>query len=281
MIRLRGLSLAVLAVLLLVAVLPILMTTASADAVYLKVIRYDGVNSNLYDPCYASYGIEVVGAEEDDEVTYRWQVNVAGIVGSHEWLEASDCTWTWDYFSPVITVRLREDYHTATPPNRFCLRCIVKVNGEEYLSPVFEIITHERHNFDNVAVIDVAVPEAGKKPNTSGRFESEHLTLGPVTWYAVGSDGAYKKMGSGETFADGRNYAVEIRGTMEKAQTILDQFDGETVDKFKQTMESLSETSQQARVLLQKLKDSGLDSFASNIKSLNEALDGLLKYFRR
>lgn len=217
MIRLRGLSLAVLAVLLLVSVLPILMTTASADAVYLKVIRYDGVNSNLYDPCYASYGIEVVGAEEGDEVTYRWQVNVAGIVGSHEWLEASDCTWTWDYFSPVITVRLREDYHTATPPNRFCLRCIVKVNGEEYLSPVFEIITHERHNFDNVAVIDVAVPEAGKKPNTSGRFESEHLTLGPVTWYAVGSDGAYTKMGSGETFADGRNYAVEIRGTMEES----------------------------------------------------------------
>ncbi|HAJ64960.1 MAG TPA: hypothetical protein DCM61_00015 [Clostridiales bacterium] len=74
---------------------------------------------------------------------------------------------------------------------------------------------------------------------------------------------------------------IEIRGTMEKAQTILDQFDGETVDKFKQTMESLSETSQQARVLLQKLKDSGLDSFASNIESLNEALDGLLKYFRR
>ena len=74
---------------------------------------------------------------------------------------------------------------------------------------------------------------------------------------------------------------IEIRGTMEKAQTILDQFDEETVGKFKETMESLSETSQQARVLLQKLKDSGLDSFASNIERLNEALDGLLKYFRR
>lgn len=74
---------------------------------------------------------------------------------------------------------------------------------------------------------------------------------------------------------------IEIRGTMEKEQTILDQFDEETVGKFKETMESLSETSQQARVLLQKLKDSGLDSFASNIERLNEALDGLLKYFRR
>lgn len=74
---------------------------------------------------------------------------------------------------------------------------------------------------------------------------------------------------------------IEIRGTMEKAQTILDQFDEETVGKFKETMESLSETSQQARVLLQKLKESGLDSFASNIERLNEALDGLLKYFRR
>lgn len=74
---------------------------------------------------------------------------------------------------------------------------------------------------------------------------------------------------------------IQIRGTMEKAQTILGQFDEETVGKFKETMESLSETSQQARVLLQKLKDSGLDSFASNIERLNEALDGLLKYFRR
>ncbi len=217
MIRLRWISLALLAVLMLTAVLPILMTTASADAIYLKVIRYDGMNNVLYDPCYASYGIEVVGAEEDDEITYRWQVNVAGIVGSHEWLEASDCTWTWDYFSPVITVHLRDDYHTATPPNRFCLRCIVKVNGDEYLSPVFEIITHERHNFDNVAVVDIAVPAVGKKPNASGRFESEHLTSGSVTWYAVSPDGTYTKMGSGETFADGRNYAVEIRGTMEES----------------------------------------------------------------
>ncbi|MBQ1575374.1 MAG: hypothetical protein IIZ83_00305 [Oscillospiraceae bacterium] len=73
----------------------------------------------------------------------------------------------------------------------------------------------------------------------------------------------------------------EIRGAMEKAQTILNEFDGETIDKFKQTMESLSETSQQTRALMQKLKDSGLDTFASNIESLNEALDGLLKYFRR
>ncbi len=46
-------------------------------------------------------------------------------------------------------------------------------------------------------------------------------------------------------------------------------------------MESLSETSQQTRALMQKLKESGLDTFASNIESLNEALDGLLKYFRR
>lgn len=73
----------------------------------------------------------------------------------------------------------------------------------------------------------------------------------------------------------------EIRGAMEKAQTILNEFDGETIDKFKQTMESLSETSQQTRALMQKLKESGLDTFASNIESLNEALDGLLKYFRR
>ena len=73
----------------------------------------------------------------------------------------------------------------------------------------------------------------------------------------------------------------EIRGAMEKAQTILNEFDGETIDKFKQTMESLSETSQQTRALMQKLKDSGLATFASNIESLNEALDGLLKYFRR
>ena len=73
----------------------------------------------------------------------------------------------------------------------------------------------------------------------------------------------------------------EIRGAMEKAQTILNEFDGETIDKFKQTMESLSETSQQTRALMQKLKDGGLDTFASNIESLNEALDGLLKYFRR
>ncbi|MBO4366198.1 MAG: immunoglobulin domain-containing protein [Clostridia bacterium] len=215
MIRLRGLSIVVLAVLLLASVLP--MTAASADTVYLKVIRYDGVDNILYDPCYASYGIEVEGADEDDEITYRWQVNVAGIVGNHEWLEASDCTWTWNYFSPVITVRINEDYHTATPPNRFCLRCIVKVEGKEYLSPVFEIIARERHLFDNIAVNGVTLPEAGKKPVSSGLFETDHLSSGPVTWYTVGTDGAYTKMGSGETFAPGKTYAFEIRGTMEES----------------------------------------------------------------
>lgn len=72
----------------------------------------------------------------------------------------------------------------------------------------------------------------------------------------------------------------EIRGAVDKAQTILNQFDEETVDQFKQTMESLSETSQQTRALMQKLKDSGLDKLASSIEDLNKVLDGFLKFFR-
>ena len=72
----------------------------------------------------------------------------------------------------------------------------------------------------------------------------------------------------------------EIRGAVDKAQTILNQFDEETVDQFKQTLESLSETSQQTRALMQKLKDSGLDKLASSIEDLNKVLDGFLKFFR-
>lgn len=72
----------------------------------------------------------------------------------------------------------------------------------------------------------------------------------------------------------------EIRGTMEKAQTILGEFDEKTIDNFKQTMESVGETSQQARALLEKLKESGLDTLASSLEELNKVLDGLLKFFR-
>jgi len=72
----------------------------------------------------------------------------------------------------------------------------------------------------------------------------------------------------------------EIRGTMEKAQTILNQFDEETVDQFKQTMESLSETSQQTRALMQKLKESGIDNLASSLEELNNALNSFLKFIR-
>ena len=72
----------------------------------------------------------------------------------------------------------------------------------------------------------------------------------------------------------------EIRGAVEKTQTFLDAFDEETIDNFKQTMESLSETSQQTRALMQKLKESGIDTLASSIEELNKVLDGFLKIFR-
>ncbi len=73
----------------------------------------------------------------------------------------------------------------------------------------------------------------------------------------------------------------EIRSTAEQVKSVLENFDQETIDKFKQSMESFGETSQQARVFLEKLKESGIENFASTIEELNKAIDGLVKFFRR
>lgn len=212
----RKLSLVLLTAILFAFAAPVL--GASADSVYLTVIRYDGMDgTNLYAPCYASYGIKVEGAPEDAEITYRWQVNVIGIIGSHEWLEASDCTWTWDYFSPVITIHVNEGYHNSTPPNRFCLRCLVKVDGKEYASPVFEIVTREPHDFESIDVVDLTVPSVGALPVQTARFTSTHLTAGSMVWCSVNSDGTYSKMKSGQRFESGKTYAAEIFATLEES----------------------------------------------------------------
>ena len=73
----------------------------------------------------------------------------------------------------------------------------------------------------------------------------------------------------------------QIEQSLAGAQRFLDNFDEDTVDQFKQTMESLNETSQQARVLMDKLKDSGLDKLQSTIEGLNDSLGSFLRIFGR
>ena len=73
----------------------------------------------------------------------------------------------------------------------------------------------------------------------------------------------------------------QIETSFDEAKRVLSSFDKETIDNFKQTMESLNETSQQARVFMEKLKDSGLDKLQPTIESLSSSLNSFLKLFGR
>lgn len=73
----------------------------------------------------------------------------------------------------------------------------------------------------------------------------------------------------------------QIEASFSEAERVLGFFDEKTIDQFKQTMESLNETSQQIRVLTDKLRDSGLDKLQSTIEGLNNSLGSILKFFNR
>ena len=73
----------------------------------------------------------------------------------------------------------------------------------------------------------------------------------------------------------------QIETSFDEAKRVLSSFDKETIDNFKQTMESLNETSQQARVFMDKLKDSGLDKLQSTIEGLSSSLNTFLRLFGR
>ena len=73
----------------------------------------------------------------------------------------------------------------------------------------------------------------------------------------------------------------QIETSFDEAKRVLSSFDKETIDNFKQTMESLNETSQQARVFMDKLKDSGLDKLPSTIEGLSSSLNTFLRLFGR
>ncbi len=73
----------------------------------------------------------------------------------------------------------------------------------------------------------------------------------------------------------------QIEASFSEAERVLGYFDEKTIDQFKQTMESLNETSQQIRVLTDKLRDSGLDKLQSTIEGLNNSLGSILKFFNR
>ena len=73
----------------------------------------------------------------------------------------------------------------------------------------------------------------------------------------------------------------QIETSFDEAKRVLSSFDKETIDNFKQTMESLNETSQQARVFMDKLKDSGLDKLQATIEGLSSSLNTFLRLFGR
>lgn len=194
----------------------ILPASVSADTVYLKVVRYDGVSDGLlYDPCTASYGIEVVGAPEDAEITYEWQVNVAGIVGDHDWLKASDCTWVRNPYAPTVTVSIREGYNATTVENRFVLRCLVKVDGKKYYSTDFQIVSYPSNYYDVVRVVDARVPELGKTPVQVARFTTSHLKAENCEWLVQNTTGIYRKMTEDEVFQKNKTYAVRFYARMD------------------------------------------------------------------
>ena len=72
----------------------------------------------------------------------------------------------------------------------------------------------------------------------------------------------------------------QIEASFDEARRVLESFDDATLDRFKQTMESLNETSQQARALMDKLRDSGIDKLQPTIEGLNNSISSFLRLFR-
>ena len=73
----------------------------------------------------------------------------------------------------------------------------------------------------------------------------------------------------------------QIEGSFAEAERVLSYFDEDTILKFKETIDSMGETSQQIRVFMDKLKDSGLDKLQSTIEGLSNSLSSFLKFFNR
>ena len=59
----------------------------------------------------------------------------------------------------------------------------------------------------------------------------------------------------------------EIRSTAEQVKSVLENFDQETIDKFKQSMEIFGETSQQARVFLKSSRIAGSKTLPRPLRS--------------
>lgn len=72
----------------------------------------------------------------------------------------------------------------------------------------------------------------------------------------------------------------QIESSFDEAKRVLSGFDEESIEQFKQTMQSLSETSQQARALIDTLRDSGLADLKDTIEGLNSSLGSILKFFK-
>ena len=64
----------------------------------------------------------------------------------------------------------------------------------------------------------------------------------------------------------------QVEKAAEEAERILSDLDEDTVAQFKETLESLNESSQQIRVFVDTLKDSGIDKLQSTIEDLNDSL---------
>ena len=73
----------------------------------------------------------------------------------------------------------------------------------------------------------------------------------------------------------------QIESSFGEMERVLSNFDEDTILKFKDTMDSLSETSQQVRVFMDKLKESGIDKLQSTIEGLSNSLSSFLKFFNR
>ena len=71
----------------------------------------------------------------------------------------------------------------------------------------------------------------------------------------------------------------EIESGFDEAKRVLSDIDEDTVEQFRQTMESMNEASQQLRAFMDKLRESGLDKLPSALEGLNNSLGRFAKFF--
>ena len=190
--------------------------TLTSLAVGVTVLRYDGMNDVRYEPCDLYFQVGVTGAPDDAVITYNWQVSVGCIAYEDRWFDVAVCNYASPYNTDTFWVHAEEGNAATAAEDRFVYRCVVTVDGKEYVSPMFDKLTHPMATYDTISITGLTAPVAGAKPSTSYQVGTSHLEKDGIEWFSENmSTNAYAKMGSNETFKTGYRYYANIYLRME------------------------------------------------------------------